>query len=109
VAVAVAEPGRNGKVRFIGNVANKSAAVMSLLRKLERKHGALACAYEAGPCCIGCAGSSFVGCSAASRELPRTWPARWGRGPCLGRPDEQPDPTEVGAVDRRADAVLRLL
>jgi len=50
VAIAVAEPGRNGEVRFIGNVPNKSATVISLLRKLEQKHGAIECAYEAGPC-----------------------------------------------------------
>jgi transposase len=50
VAIAVAEPGRNGEVRFIGNVANKSSTVIALLRKLEDKHGAIECAYEAGPC-----------------------------------------------------------
>jgi len=50
VAIAVAEPGRNGDVRFIGNVPNKSATVVALLRKLQQKHGAIECAYEAGPC-----------------------------------------------------------
>ena len=50
VAIAVAEPGRNGEVRIIGNVPNKSPALIALLRKLERKHGAIECAYEAGPC-----------------------------------------------------------
>jgi transposase len=50
VAIAVAEPGRDGEVRFIGNVANKSSTVVALLRKLEDKHGAIECAYEAGPC-----------------------------------------------------------
>ena len=50
VAIAVAEPGRHGEVRFIGNVPNKSATVISLLRKLERTHGTIECAYEAGPC-----------------------------------------------------------
>ena len=50
VAIAVAEAGRNGEVRFIGNVPNKSATVISMLRKLEQKHGAIECAYEAGPC-----------------------------------------------------------
>lgn len=50
VALAVAEPGRNGEVRFIGNVPNKAPTVISLLRKLEQKHGTIECAYEAGPC-----------------------------------------------------------
>lgn len=50
VAIAVAESGRNGEVRFVGNVPNKPSTVISLLRKLEQKHGAIECAYEAGPC-----------------------------------------------------------
>ena len=48
-AIAVAESGRDGEVRFIGNVANKSSTVIALLRKLEDKHGEIECAYEAGP------------------------------------------------------------
>ena len=50
VAIAVAEPGRSGEVRFIGNVDNKAAQIVSLLRKLEKKHGSIECVYEAGPC-----------------------------------------------------------
>lgn len=50
VAIAVAEPGRNGEVRFIGNVDNKPSQIIALLRKLEKKHGAVECVYEAGPC-----------------------------------------------------------
>ncbi len=50
VAIAVAEPGREGEVRFVGNVANKATTVIALLRKLQDKHGAIECAYEAGPC-----------------------------------------------------------
>jgi len=50
IAIAVAEPGRNGEVRFVGTVPNKAATVIALLRRLEQKHGTIECAYEAGPC-----------------------------------------------------------
>jgi transposase len=48
VAIAVAEPERNGEVRFIGNVPNKAATVISLSRKLEQKHGAIECGESSG-------------------------------------------------------------
>lgn len=50
VAIAVAEPGRDGEVRVVGNVPNKSSTVIALLCKLKKKHGPIECAYEAGPC-----------------------------------------------------------
>lgn len=50
IAIAVAEPGRDGEVRFVGNVPNTASSVLSLLGKLQDKHGALECIYEAGPC-----------------------------------------------------------
>ena len=48
-AVAVAESGRRGEVRFIGEVAADTASVRRLVARLEKKHGALHFCYEAGP------------------------------------------------------------
>jgi transposase len=53
IAVAVAEPGRSGEVRFQGEIANRPDAVRRLLDRLAAKHGQLEVAYEAGPCGYG--------------------------------------------------------
>jgi transposase len=48
-AVALAEAGRAGEVRYLGEFENTPAATAKLVRKLAAKHGALSCCYEAGP------------------------------------------------------------
>src|SRR5436309_13243942 len=53
IAVAVAEPGRSGEVRFRGEIANRPEAVRQLLERLAEKHGRLRVGYEAGPCGYG--------------------------------------------------------
>src|SRR5437763_2000323 len=53
IAVAVAEPGRSGEVRFHGEIANRPEAVRQLLERLAGKHGKLRVCYEAGPCGYG--------------------------------------------------------
>jgi transposase len=53
IAVAVAEPGRSGEVRFQGEIANQPGAVRRLLEWLGEKHGKLSVCYEAGPCGYG--------------------------------------------------------
>jgi transposase len=53
VAVAVAEPGRLGEVRFQGEIANRPDAVRRLIERLHAKHGQLRVCYEAGPCGYG--------------------------------------------------------
>jgi transposase len=53
IAVAVAEPGRSGEVRFQGEIANQPDAVRCLLERLGKKHGQLEVVYEAGPCGYG--------------------------------------------------------
>src|SRR3982751_3196057 len=49
IAVAVAEPGRSGEVRFRGGIANRPEAVRQLLERLGAKHGQLKVCYKAGP------------------------------------------------------------
>ena len=41
IAVAVAEPGRKGEVRFHGEIANQPDAVRRLIERLADKHGRL--------------------------------------------------------------------
>jgi transposase len=53
IAVALAEPGRLGEVRFQGGIANQPEAVQRLIERLGEKHGKLRVCYEAGPCGYG--------------------------------------------------------
>jgi transposase len=53
IAVAVAEPGRSGEVRFQGEITNRPEAVRRLIERLGAKHGRLRVCYEAGPCGYG--------------------------------------------------------
>lgn len=53
IAVAIAETGRTGEVRFYGEIANTPDAVAKFLKKLGGRHGKLHVVYEAGPCGYG--------------------------------------------------------
>jgi transposase len=53
LAVAIAEGGLRGEVRFWGTIANQPEAVRKLVAKLAAKHPALSFCYEAGPCGYG--------------------------------------------------------
>jgi transposase len=48
-AVAVAESGRTGEVRYLGEIETMPASVERLVRKLEKKYARLHVCYEAGP------------------------------------------------------------
>ncbi|MER8867325.1 transposase [Mesorhizobium sp. M0751] len=48
-ALAAAEGGRDGEVRYFGEIEATTAAVERFVRKLERKHPRLHFCYEAGP------------------------------------------------------------
>jgi transposase len=48
-AVAIAEGGRNGEVRYLGEIENAEAATRKLVRKLAASHQRLTFCYEAGP------------------------------------------------------------
>jgi transposase len=49
IAVALAEGGRGGEVRFLGDIANTPEAVRRLMTKLAGKYRRLMVCYEAGP------------------------------------------------------------
>jgi transposase len=48
-AVAIAEAGRSGEVRFLGEIENTASATAKLVRKLAGKYQRLTFCYEAGP------------------------------------------------------------
>ena len=48
-AVAIAEAGRAGEVRFLGEIENTEAAITKVVRKAAGKYGRLTFCYEAGP------------------------------------------------------------
>jgi transposase len=48
-AIAIAESGRDGEVRYFGEIEATPAAVERFVRKLEKKHSRLYFCYEAGP------------------------------------------------------------
>jgi transposase len=48
-AVAIADGGRAGEVRFLGEIENSEAATAKLVRKLAAKYQRLTFCYEAGP------------------------------------------------------------
>jgi transposase len=48
-AVAIADGGRGGEVRFLGEVSSSPAAVERLIRRLAGRYGKLHFCYEAGP------------------------------------------------------------
>lgn len=48
-AVAVAEAGRAGEVRYLGEIANTDGATRKLVARLTAKYGRLTFCYEAGP------------------------------------------------------------
>jgi transposase len=48
-AVAIAEGGRHGEIRYLGEFDNTPEAVSKLVRRLAERHGTLNFCYEAGP------------------------------------------------------------
>ena len=48
-AVAVAESGRDGEVRYLGEIDTVEASTRKLVAKLEENHQRLMFCYEAGP------------------------------------------------------------
>lgn len=49
IAVAVAEGGKRGEVRFFGTISSRSEAVRKTIEKLAQRHERLVFCYEAGP------------------------------------------------------------
>lgn len=56
IAVAIAEDGRGGEVRFLGEIANSRAAIRRLVTKLAKRHATLHFAMK-----LGHADTAFIG------------------------------------------------
>jgi transposase len=48
-AIAIADEGRQGELRYLGEIPNTKDATRKLVRKLTGRHGQLHFCYEAGP------------------------------------------------------------
>src|SRR5258708_15646908 len=88
-AVAVAEDGRDGDVRYLGEIDTTEAATRKLVAKLAAKYRQLTFCYEAGP----------TGYRAPSVDW-EAWP-RLHRGGALADPEEtwrsgEDEPTRCG-------------
>jgi transposase len=52
-SVAIAEPGRGGEVRFLGEIPSTPEGLCRLVGRLNGRHQRLSFCYEAGPCGYG--------------------------------------------------------
>lgn len=50
IAIAIADHGREGEVRYYGKISNTMEQLDKVLRKLISQNAELRCVYEAGPC-----------------------------------------------------------
>ena len=53
IAVAIAEDGRRGEVRYYGTIVNSADAMLRLTKTLSKNGCDLSFCYEAGPCGYG--------------------------------------------------------
>ena len=53
IAVAVAEDGRGGEIRFHGTIVNTADAMLRLTKTLSKQGNIPSFCYEAGPCGYG--------------------------------------------------------
>ena len=53
ISVVIAEGGRRGETRLLGEIPSRPEAVARLVERLSKKHARLAFCYEAGPCGYG--------------------------------------------------------
>ena len=59
-AIAVAEDGRSGEVRFLGEIENRPATIERTIKKLVGKYDCLHVCFEAGRPVTGCTGRSGI-------------------------------------------------
>ena len=53
-AVAIAESGRTGEVRFLGEIENSATTIERVIKKLAGRYGRLHVCFEAGPTVTSC-------------------------------------------------------
>jgi transposase len=87
-ALAIADLGREGEVRYLGEIDSAPAAVERMIRKLAGRYGKLYICYEAGPTGYGL----YRQVRALGHDCMVVAPSR---------------PGAIGAVDRRAGSAGR--
>ena len=71
ISVALAEDGRRGEVRFLGDIDNTPDVIRRLVNKLSGKYQQLLFCYEAGPLAMAYIARSLLsGMIAPSSHLP---------------------------------------
>ena len=65
-AVAIAEGGRNGEVRYLGEIESTLEATRRLIAKRSKTYRKMTFCYEAGPRATGCSGGSATSGTSAS-------------------------------------------
>ncbi len=76
-AVAIAEAGRRGEARYLGEVVTSEAATRKLVAGLAARYGKLTFCYEAGPTGYGvCSGSLRASVTPASSLHHRSFRRR---------------------------------
>src|SRR4051794_3469066 len=106
VSVALAEAGRDGEVRFLGEVENTPEGIGRLVAKLAKRHRRLAFCYEAGPTGYGLHRQvTALGHDCAVVALSITHIVCSWRGMDVGPyPTERDGPTPVGTSVARGGA-----
>lgn len=99
IAVAIAEAGRDGEVRFYGGIPNSAEAVNKLLRKLESKYERMEFVYEAGPCGYGVARHL----KDSGHECKVTAPSRMPRKPGERIKNDHRDATHLARLLRAGE------
>src|ERR1700759_336482 len=90
-AVAIAEAGRDGEIRYMGEFDASPEGVTRLIRKLTARYGKLHVCYEAGPTGYG-----------LYRQVKAL-----GHGCAVGAPSLIPKEPGDGVKPNRVDAVMR--
>ena len=72
-ALAIADPGRDGEIRYLGEIDSAPAAVQRMIRKLAGRYEKLYFRYEAGPTGYGFTARCVLWVTTASWSRPRWW------------------------------------
>jgi Transposase IS116/IS110/IS902 family len=110
-AVAIAEGGRGGEVRYFGEFPTTEAATRKLVGKLAAKYGRLTFCYEAGPTGYGL-GPIISSAMVAAIGTGATFAKGRDFAAWLGLVPKQistGDRTILGAISRRGNRYLRVL
>ena len=76
-ALAIADPGRDGEIRYLGEIDSAPAAVQRMIRKLAGRYEKLYFCYEAGPTGYGLStavnnSSDEIGSPGSPKPVPST-------------------------------------